>query len=89
MLIKVFTFRTCIMQIHVAYDFNSSLQRVKLISDRSHVHCALSDKNTLVVGNKVHINCLKNCQSKNRSNPWIGQTLTDEFKSSKSDCNMK
>ena len=77
------------MQIHIAYDFNSSVQRVKLISDRSHVHSALSDKNTLVMGNKVHIKCLKNCQSKYGSNPWMGQTLTDKFESSKFDCKMK
>ena len=40
------------MQIHVGYNFNSSVQRVKLTSDRCNVHCAaLSDKNVVPMRN--------------------------------------
>ena len=38
---------------------------------------------------KVHVNYLENCQTRYRSNPLMGQTLTDgpnEFELSKFDC---
>ena len=38
---------------------------------------------------KVHVNSLENCQTRYRSNPLIGQTLTDgldKFEPSKFDC---
>ena len=90
MLIKVFTFCRCIMQIHVAYHIltQSSVQRVYLIdmSDRCHMHCAAmnSIKQGHLGKHKVHMNytlrvvSLCNAQTQR----WVGFVPTFRTRSS-------
>ena len=83
---KCIYFKQVQMLTHAAYHFSSSMQRVMV----SRALCNFGRKKTWCQWwHKVHMNQLKNCQVRYRSNTWVGQTRSDgpdEFESSKFDC---